>query len=72
MDNKTEKLSDDLLTGAAAIADYLFGNKVERRRVYGLSPEEQKALGIFRIGKILYARRATIDRRVAEREMEAS
>ena len=31
-------LADDLLDGAAEIAEYLFGDRKQRRRVYGLYP----------------------------------
>ena len=68
MGNRKEKLADDLLRGAAAISDHLFGDPGERRKVYGLPDEEKKALGFFRIGKTLCARRSTIDGRIAARE----
>jgi hypothetical protein len=62
-------LAEDLLYGAAAIAEFMFGNKEERRKVYGLI--ESGALPVFRLGAILCARKSTIVRDVEARERAA-
>ena len=62
-------LADDLLTGAAAIAVYVFGSEAERRRVYWLADTGQ--LPVFRIGSILCARKSRILRAVEQHERAA-
>ena len=67
-DNKKgETLADDLLIGAAAIADFIYGeNSGKRRKVYGLA--ENKALPIFHIGRELCARRSELKARLVASE----
>ena len=62
-------LADDLLTGAAAIARYIFGSEEERRRVYWLADSGQ--LPVFRIGSTLCARKSRILRAVEQHELAA-
>ena len=64
-------LADDLLTGAASIALYVFGSDAPpyRRKVYHLSsPSHPDRLPVFRIGNQLCARKSTLLRNVAQRE----
>lgn len=60
-------LSDDFLEGAEAIAEFMFGDKARRRRVYYLAG----ALPIFRLGTTLCARKSALLAAIAEREMES-
>ncbi len=51
-------LSDDLLCGADAIAEFMFGDRRKRRQVYHLAQTGQ--LPVFKLGATLCARRSTI------------
>jgi hypothetical protein len=62
-------LADDLLTGAAAIARFVFGDESERRRVYWLA--DTGHLPVFRIGSILCARKSSILKAVELHERAA-
>ncbi len=53
-----EKLSEDLLVGADAIAEFIFGDSSKRRQVYHLAQTSQ--LPIFKIGASLCARCSTL------------
>ena len=66
---QVELLADDLLYGAAAIAEFMFGDEGERRKIYGLA--ESGRLPVFRLGAILCARKSTIVRDIATRERAA-
>jgi hypothetical protein len=59
-------LSDDLLRGAEAIADYLYGDPTQRRKVYHLA--ETSRLPIFRLGSVLCARRTVLLHWINEQE----
>ena len=61
-----QELAGDLLVGAAAIAQFMFGNENERRRIYSLA--ERGQLPVFRLGSILCARKSTILSELATRE----
>jgi hypothetical protein len=67
-------LADDVLEGAAAIGDFLFGYDpspaARRRRVYKLTSEVKPAdrLPIFRVGSLIFARRSTLLAWIAQRE----
>jgi hypothetical protein len=52
------ELSDDILEGADAIAEFLFGSKESRRKVYYLA--ECSKLPIFRFGTVLCARKSVL------------
>jgi hypothetical protein len=52
------EVASDILRGADEIAQFLFGQKRFRRRVYALV--ERKELPIFRIGAIIRARRSVL------------
>jgi hypothetical protein len=58
-------LSDDLLEGAEAIAEFVFGDKSRRRRVYYLID----VLPIFRLGNTVCARKSALLAAIKEREM---
>jgi hypothetical protein len=55
---KPDDLSDDILEGADAIAEFLFGSKESRRKVYYLA--ECSKLPIFRLGSVLCARKSVL------------
>jgi hypothetical protein len=59
-------LSGDLLKGADAIAEYLYGDAGQRRKVYHLA--ETSRLPIFRLGSVLCARRSILIKWIAEQE----
>jgi hypothetical protein len=59
-------LSGDLLRGADAIAEYLYGDAGQRRKVYHLA--ETSRLPIFRLGSVLCARRSILIKWIAEQE----
>jgi|GEM_PF-1592548 len=50
--------ADDILEGAAAIAEYLFGSRDLRRKVYYLA--ETSKLPVFRLGSVLCARKSVL------------
>lgn len=62
--NKPNELADDILEGADAIAEFLFGTnddrrkKNGRRKVYYLA--ECSKLPIFRLGSVLCARKSVL------------
>jgi len=61
---KTGRREPEVVRGARALADYIFGDPDQWRTVYGLAPE----LGLFRMGGFLCGRPATIRARLAARE----
>ena len=61
-----DTLADDLLRGAEAIADYLYGDATQRRKVYHLA--ETSRLPIFRLGSVLCARRTVLLHWINEQE----
>ena len=66
-------LASDLLHGAIAIAQFMFGEDIgpkERRRVYWLA--EIGEIPVFYIGSTICARKSTIMRDVAQREARAA
>ncbi len=52
------ELADDLLHGADEIAEFIFGKRGSRRKVYYLA--ECTRLPVFRLGSMLCARRSVI------------
>lgn len=52
------ELADDILEGAEAIAEFLFGSREHKRKVYYLS--ETSKLPIFRLGSVLCARKSVL------------
>jgi hypothetical protein len=67
--------ADDLLRGASAIAEFMFGSRArtETRMVYYLSTEVsgQNRPPFFKLMGRLCARKSTIRRWIAEKEMAA-
>jgi hypothetical protein len=53
-------LADDLLRGADAIAEFVFGSAKHRRKVYYYSSESKLRMPTFRIGAIICARKSTL------------
>lgn len=55
-----------ILVGAAAIADYIFGDAKERRKVYHAVAKSR--LPVFRIGSVICARPARLDTFIVDQE----
>jgi hypothetical protein len=64
-----ETLGDDLLEGAAAIAQFLFNDPKKRRKVYHLV--EHSKLPVFWLGKIICGRKSTLRGFIVEQERQA-
>ena len=62
--------ADDILTGATEIAQFLFGDPNERRRVFYLV--ETARLPIFRMGSTICMRRSTWFQWVKDQEKNAA
>ena len=60
------ELSDDLLRGADEIAEFIFGARGSRRKIYYLA--ETSHLPVFRLGAVLCARRSVLLRWIAGQE----
>jgi|SRR6516225_8074612 hypothetical protein len=67
MGDNRETLAGDLMIGADKLARFLFGKDDDetRRKIYGMSPAQQKALGIFRWGKQWAALKTTLRQNIA-------
>jgi hypothetical protein len=65
-------LGEDLLRGAEAIAEFLFGDPRERRKVYYLTSEGRAQLPHFRLGTIICARKSTLVRWIEAAEASGS
>jgi hypothetical protein len=73
MGGKPETLGGDdpeLMIGAKGIAFFLFGKDDDetRRKIYDMSPEDRRALGIFKWGKQWAARKTTLRQNIAKQE----
>lgn len=62
----SQPLAHDLLCGADAIAEFIFGERASRRKVYYLA--ETSHLPVFRLGSQLCARRSVLMRWIAGQE----
>jgi hypothetical protein len=62
-------LADDVLRGADQIAEFLFGDRGERRKVYHLV--EKSCLPVFRFGSVLCARKSILMKWIEEQERRA-
>lgn len=62
------EIGRDLLSGAAEIAEFLYGDKNRKRHVYNLA---DKGLPIFRMGGELCGRRSVLASWIAEQEAAA-
>lgn len=59
--NSSPVLADDLLHGADAIAEFVFGNVRHRRKVYYLATAAKiRRLPVFRMGSVLCARKSKL------------
>ena len=63
--------ADDLLIGAAEIADEGFGGKLDERQVYRLAEERDPPWPIFRLRRKLAARKSTLRAEIERREQLA-
>lgn len=60
-DELCQKLADDLLRGADAIAEFMFGSASERRKVYYLANTgKRNSRPVFRMGSVLCARKSSL------------
>lgn len=59
-------LKDDLIVGATALAEYIFGDPKQRRRIYYLA--EIGALPLFNIGASLAGRKSTLAHHIEKKE----
>ena len=62
-------LANDLLRGADQIAEFLFGDRSERRKVYHLA--EKSCLPVFRLGSVLCARKSILMTWIEQQERRA-
>lgn len=62
----SQELADDLLHGADEIAEFIFGKRGGRRKVYYLA--ETSHLPVFRLGAQLCARRSVLLRWISGQE----
>ncbi len=65
-DHEPEALADDLLEGAGAIAEFMFGDAKLRKKVYYL--RQSSRLPLFHIGTRLCARKSTLLRWIKVQE----
>jgi hypothetical protein len=61
-------IADDLLHGADAIAEFLFGSTDHRRRVYYYATAAKCRLPHFRIGSVVCARKSTLVEWISRQE----
>jgi hypothetical protein len=65
----SQELADDMLRGADEIAEFIFGNRSHRRKVYYLA--ECTRIPVFRLGSVLCARRSVLLHWIAGQEGRA-
>lgn len=70
LDAADESVAPDILRGADQIALFLFGDSGARRRIYDLA--EAGVLPVFRLGRIICARRSTLRSWIDHQEAEAT
>lgn len=58
----------DVLKGAGAIAEFLFGSRSRRREVYYLA--EKSCLPVFKLGAMICARRSTLETWIVAQERQ--
>jgi hypothetical protein len=66
----SHELADDLLRSADEIAEFIFGARGSRRKVYYLA--ECTKLPVFRLGSVLCARRSVLLNWIAGQESRVS
>lgn len=64
--DNAHELADDLLRGADEIAEFIFGKRGGRRKIYYLA--ETSHLPVFRLGAVLCARRSVLLRWISGQE----
>jgi hypothetical protein len=69
-DPTSHELAADLLRGADEIAEFIFGARGSRRKVYYLA--ECTKLPVFRLGSVLCARRSVLLKWIAGQENRGS
>ena len=62
----SQELAGDMLRGADEIAEFIFGERGDRRKIYYLA--ETSHLPVFRLGSVLCARRSVLMRWIAGQE----
>lgn len=60
MTPETTPLADDLLRGADAIAEFVFGSTKHRRKIYYYASDAKIRMPHFRIGNVVCARKSTL------------
>lgn len=63
-------ISHDILFGAEAIAEFLFGSRDHRRKIYHLA--EHSRLPIFRLGGVLCARPSVLTTWISRQEARSA
>ena len=66
---QTQPLAEDILRGADAIAEFIFGERASRRKVYYFA--ECTRIPIFRLGSVLCARRSVLLKWIQSQEERA-
>ena len=66
---KKGDLADDTLEGASAIAEFLYGTKDKRRKIYYLA--QRSKLPIYRMGALLHARKSVLLNFITAQERRA-
>lgn len=69
-DEQVRLLADDILRGADRIAEFIYGDRSLRRRIYHLA--ERDALPTFRLGAVLCARKTILLDWIAAQEAKAT
>jgi hypothetical protein len=67
MNKENSSLSDDLLEGAEAIAQFLYGDTGKKKRVYYLVRHGE--LPVFRLGEVIHARKSVLCDFILKREV---
>lgn len=64
-------LAGDLLHGADAIAEFLFGSPDHRRKIYYYTSDARVRMPHFRLGSVICARKSTLIDWIARQEQAA-
>jgi hypothetical protein len=70
MSNEIPMMADDLLRGADEIADFFYGNKEQRRKVYHLVATSN--LPVFKLGAMICARKSILLQWIADQERHST
>ncbi len=66
MTEQGTEFASDMLRGAEDIAEFLFGNRDQRRKVYHLAASSN--LPVFKLGSMICARRSVLLKWIADQE----